>query len=65
MEMSEEIDDSKALVVLTQDDVDTAIHGLEQAGLGMDDEVFQEEFGQVYRKLHAIDQDGESGYQVK
>lgn len=63
--MSEELDDSKALVVLTQDDVDTAIHGLEQAGLGMDDDAFREEYGEVYQKLHAIDQDSESGYQVK
>lgn len=57
--------DGKALVVLTQDDIDTAIHGLEQAAIGMDDDEFKEQYGDVYQKLHAIDRENESNYRVK
>ncbi len=57
--------ENKALVVLTQDDIDTAIHGLEQAGIGMPDEEFKDEYGGVYKKLHAIDRDSGSDYRVK
>lgn len=58
-------DDSKALVVLTQANIDTAIHGLEQMAMQMDPDDFKQQYGEVYRKLHAIDQEGESGYQIK
>lgn len=58
--------DEKALVVLTQDDIDTAIHGLEQAAIGMDDDKFREAYGDVYEKLHAIDREGGgSDYRVR
>jgi hypothetical protein len=55
----------KAVVVLTQSEIDTAIYGLEQAGRGLSDEEFQDTYGDVYRKLHAIDRVDESSYRVK
>lgn len=58
-------DTDKALVVLEQQDIDTAIHGLEQAGIGMSEDEFREQFGSVYQKLHAIDRDDGSNYRVK
>lgn len=61
--MSESTD--KALVVLTQEDGDTAIHGLEQAAVGMDEDDFEEAYGSVYRKLMAIDREPGSSYRVK
>jgi hypothetical protein len=59
-----ENDDSKAIVVLTQEEIDTAIHGLEEASIGMDDDYFQEVYGDVYRKLHAIENEGDNEYRV-
>lgn len=55
----------KVLIVLDQDDVDTAIHAIEQAGVELDEDTFREEYGTVYKKLHAIDQDSDDGYRVK
>jgi hypothetical protein len=61
-----ENDDAKAIVVLTQEEIDTAIHGLEEAGIGMDREQFEEVYGDVYRKFHAIENEGgENEYRVK
>lgn len=53
-----ENDDAKAIVVLTQKEIDTAIHGLEEASIGMDREQFKEVYGDVYQKLHAIENEG-------
>jgi hypothetical protein len=64
--MTENEPDSKAIVVLTQEEIDTAIHGLEEAGIGMDREQFEEVYGDVYQKLHAIENErGENEYRVK
>lgn len=61
-----ENDDSKAIVVLTQEEIDRAIHGLEKASIGMDREQFEEVYGDVYRKLHAIENEGgDNEYRVK
>jgi glutathionyl-hydroquinone reductase len=61
-----ENDDAKAIVVLTQEEIDTAIHGLEEAGFAMDREQFEEVYGDVYQKLHAIENEGgENEYRVK
>lgn len=58
--------ENKAIVVLTQEEIDRTIHGLEQAGLGMDDDEFREVYGSVYRKFHAIENEGdENEYRVK
>lgn len=58
--------DSKAIVILTQEEIDTAIHGLEEASIGMDDDHFQEVYGDVYQKLHAIENEGGGNeYQVR
>lgn len=57
--------ESKAIVVLTQEEIDTAIHGLEEASVGMDREQFKEVYGDVYRKLHAIGNEGDNEYRVK
>lgn len=55
----------KALIVLLQEDIDTAIHAIEQAGMHMDEDEFKERYGRVYQKLHAIDRDDGSSYRVK
>lgn len=60
--MSEE---DKALVVLTQEEIDDAIHGIEMAGQGMWESEFRQKFGSVYQKLHAIDQADSDSYRVK
>jgi hypothetical protein len=58
--------DSKTRVEWSQKEIDTIIDGLEQAGSGMDDDEFQEQYGDVYRKLHAIEnEDGGNEYRVK
>ena len=57
--------DDKALVVLTQNEIDTAIHGLEEAGIGLSEEEFREAYGDVYEKLHAIPQADQDTYRVK
>jgi uncharacterized protein YutD len=58
--------ESKAIVVLTQEEIDTAIHGLEEASVGMDREQFEERYGDVYRKFHTIENEGgDNEYQVK
>jgi hypothetical protein len=41
--------ETKTLVVLTQEEIDTAIHGLEEVSVGIDD---------VYRKFHAVENEG-------
>jgi hypothetical protein len=59
-------DDTKAIVVLTQAEIDAAIHGLEQAGIEMGHDKFQEQYGDVYRKLHAVENEGGNNeYRVK
>jgi hypothetical protein len=64
--MTEDDIDDKAIVVLTQEEIDTAIHGLEEAGIGMADDHFREVYGDVYQKLHAIENEGgENEYRVK
>jgi hypothetical protein len=64
--MTENDPDNKAIVVLTQQEIDTAIHGLEEAGIGMDKEQFKAVYGDVYRKFHAIENErGENEYRVK
>ena len=60
-----ENDDSKTIVTLTQEEIDTVIHGLEEASIGMDDDYFQEVYGDVYRKLHAIENESDNEYRVK
>jgi hypothetical protein len=60
-----ETDDTKAIVVLTREEIDTLIHGVEEAGVGLEDNEFTERYGDVYQKLHAIDNDGENKYRVK
>ena len=61
-----ENDDAKAIVVLTQEEIDTAIHGLEEASIGMDREQFEEVYGDVCQKLHAIENEGgDNEYQVR
>ncbi|GAA0464423.1 hypothetical protein MUK72_19440 (plasmid) [Halococcus dombrowskii] len=58
--------ETKALVVLTQEEIDTTIHALEEAGIGMDREQFEEVYGDVYRKLHAVEnKGGDNEYRVK
>jgi hypothetical protein len=58
--------ETKALVVLTQEEIDTAIHGLEEVSVGMDDDEFREVYGDVYRKLHAVENEGgDNEYRVK
>jgi hypothetical protein len=58
--------DSKTRVEWSQKEIDTIIDGLEQAGSRMDDDEFQEQYGDVYRKLHAIEnEDSENEYRVK
>jgi hypothetical protein len=61
------IDDAneQAIVVLTQAEIDTAIHAIEHAGCGLADETFADAYGDVYQKLHAIDQAEASSYRVK
>lgn len=64
--MTDNPTENKAIVVLTQEEIDTTIHGLEQAAIGMDDDEFREVYGDVYRKFHAIENEGgESEYRVK
>jgi hypothetical protein len=63
--MAENEPDSKAIVVLTREEIDTLIHGVEEAGVGLDDDEFTERYGDVYQKLHAIDDNGENEYRVK
>jgi hypothetical protein len=60
-----ENDDTKAIVVLTREEIDTLIHGVEEAGVGLEDDEFTEIYGDVYQKLHAIDNNGENEYRVK
>jgi hypothetical protein len=60
-----ENDDTKAIVVLTREEIDTLIHGVEEAGVGLDREQFEEVYGDVYQKLHAIGNNGENEYRVK
>jgi hypothetical protein len=58
--------DSKTRVEWSQQEIDTIIDGLEQAGSRMDDDEFREQYGDVYRKLHAIENEGgENEYRVK
>lgn len=57
--------DGKALVVLDQEDIDVAILAIEEAGVGLDEHEFREKYGDVYQKLHAIDQAGGKSYRVK
>lgn len=61
--MSEE--DQKAIIVLTGEEIDAAIHGLEMAGVGMDEDQFRDWFGDVYQKLFEIDPDPDDTYRVK
>ena len=65
--MTVQRDDSqeKAIVVLTQDEIDAAIHGLEELSWELDDQRFQEIYGDVYKKLHAIEQGEQDSYRVK
>jgi len=64
--MKENETDSKAIVVLTQEEIDTTIHGLEQAGSRMADDEFRAIYGDVYRKLHAIEnKGGDNEYRVR
>jgi hypothetical protein len=42
--------ETKTLVVLTQEEIDTAIHGLEEVSVGMDDE-FREVYGDTRYRL--------------
>jgi hypothetical protein len=55
----------QAIVVLPQSEIDTAMYGLEQAGRGLSDEEFQDPYGDVYKKLHALDRVDESNCRVK
>ncbi|EMA56523.1 hypothetical protein [Halococcus thailandensis] len=58
--------ETKAIVVLTQEEIDTAIHALEEAGIGMDSEQFEEVYGDVYQKLHGVENEGgDNEYRVK
>jgi hypothetical protein len=58
--------DSKTIVEWSQKEIDTIIDGLEQAGSRMDEDEFREQYGDVYRKLHAVEnKDGENEYRVK
>ena len=58
--------ETKALVVLTQEEIDTTIHALEEAGIDMDREQFEEVYGDVYRKLHEVEnKGGDNEYRVK
>lgn len=64
--MTENEPESKAIVILTQEEIDTLIHGVEEAGMGMNEDEFKEVYGDVYRKLHAIENEsGENEYRVK
>lgn len=64
--MTDNEPENKAIVVLTQEEIDTTIHGLEQAALGMDNDEFREVYGDVYRKFHAIENEGgDNEYCVK
>lgn len=56
---------NQAIVVLTQEEVDTAIHGLEEAGIGYSEEEFKDVYGDVYQKLMAIDREPGTSYRVK
>lgn len=58
-------DDDKAIVVLTQEEIDIAIHGLEEAGIGYDEEEFREAYGDVYEKLMAIERNPGDSFRVK
>lgn len=53
--MTENESESKAIVILIQGEIDTLIHGVEEAGMGMNEDKFKEVYGDVYRKLHAIE----------
>lgn len=58
--------DSKTRVEWSQKEIDTIIDGLEQAGSRMDEDEFREQYGDVYQKLHAIEnEDGKNEYQVR
>jgi hypothetical protein len=58
--------DSKTRVEWSQEEIDTIIDGLEQAGSRMDEDEFREQYGDVYQKLHGIEnEDGENEYRVK
>jgi hypothetical protein len=63
--MTDDEPESKAIVVLTREEIDTLIHGIEEAGVGRDREQFEEVYGDVYQKFHAIDNGGENEYRVK
>jgi hypothetical protein len=63
--MTVDEESEQAIVVLTQAEIDTAIHAIEQAGCGLADEAFADAYGDLYKKLHAIDQAGEPSYRVK
>lgn len=63
--MSTDAESDQAVVVLTQSEIDTAIHGLEHAGRGLSKEAFHNAYGDVYRKLYAIDRADTSNYRVK
>jgi hypothetical protein len=62
---SEASEREQAIVVLTQAELDTAIHAIEAASIGMTDEQFRDAYGDVYKKLHAIDRAEDPSYRVK
>lgn len=66
MSENENDTESKAIVILTQKEIDILIHGIEEASVEMDEEQFKDVYGDVYRKLHAIENEGGGNeYRVK